>query len=387
MIGDETHKNVLATSFSGKRLAEYPVLIGALLDVKEAALIANRESGSIEAEDTLRVCQAIADIRKDLSIISGAERENIFPVDVFGGGGCIGIHLNVSEYISLRSGVPLALINRSQSTADVCHTAFRVAIIKSWPALAQKISKTILTMTSKATAYQEVFTLGRTCLQDAGIISMGHSLSAYPQALQRRMDAIGSNIGALHAVNLGATAMGTSENAAPSYREMVLKTLSQIAELKLVHRDNFFDAAQNSDDLGILIQELGQLALVLMKLARDLRMLSSGPRGGFGEISLPKVHEGSSFYKNKNNPIVPETMLQCGFLVLGACRTVESALEHAELQLNVFDNAAAISALDCMGWLTLVLGLFESFCLSGLQVSRERCQELSSLASPLKNER
>jgi aspartate ammonia-lyase len=386
MLGEETRKNLQATKFSGKLLGHYPELIHALLDVKYAAVLSNLDGRLLDAQSAQLIAGAITQIQAELKHMSAHEYERIFPVDVFGGGGSIGIHLNVSEYVSLRSNVSVLQINQSQSTADVCHTAFRVAIIKSWPLLAQAIDNVVSTLNDKAVHNQNIMTLGRTCLQDASVISMGKSLSAYPEALERRKEAIQSKVTPLKAINLGGTAIGTGDNAPKIYRDIVVKHLSTIADLPLYHRNNLYDAAQNSDDIGSLAQELGQLALVLMKIARDMRMLSSGPKGGFFEIALPKVHEGSSFYKDKNNPIVPETMLQCGFLVLGACQTVSCALQHAELQLNVFDNIAAISVLDCMRMLTNSIGLFESLCLRGVVVNPGRCHELSLLASPLKNQ-
>lgn len=383
----ETHKNVAATRFSRHVLGQYRDLIDALLEVKHAAAVSNRDGGWIDNSSSTSIIQAIIQIRSELNSMPAYERERIFCVDVFAGGGSIGIHLNLSEYLAIRSGIDIALINHSQSTADVCHTAFRIAIMRRWPALREAIRIAIDTLACKVKEFADVITLGRTCLQDASTLSLGQGLSAYPEAIKRRLDSIEENISRLKAINLGGTAIGTGENAPHNYRDVVVTHLSRITNLPLYRRENLYDAAQNSDDLGALSADLAQLALVLMKLARDLRMLSSGPRGGFFELCLPKVHEGSSFYKDKNNPIVPETMLQCGFLVLGAHQSVQCALQHAELQLNVFDNVAAINVLDCMDWLTTCLEKFTSYCLVGISANKQRCHELSHLASPLKNQR
>jgi aspartate ammonia-lyase len=122
------------------------------------------------------------------------------------------------------------------------------------------------------------------------------------------------------------------------------------------------------------------LAEVLIKIARDLRLLSSGPDGGFGEIILPAVMEGSSFYPGKINPVVPETLIQCCFQVLGCERSARLALENGELNLNVFEGAAAINIMDAMEMLTRAIPTFSGSCLAGITANKTRCRQLASLA-------
>ena len=143
-----------------------------------------------------------------------------------------------------------------------------------------------------------------------------------------------------------------ASGAPAAYRRTVIGQLNKIAKHKLVLRENLFDAAQNIDDLGAVAAQLGLLAEVLIKFAQDLRLLSSGPKGGLGEIVLPAVMEGSSFYPGKINPVVPETLLQCCFQVLGCERAARLALERGELNLNIFEGAAAINIMDAMEMLT-----------------------------------
>jgi aspartate ammonia-lyase len=159
----------------------------------------------------------------------------------------------------------------------------------------------------------------------------------------------------------------------------VVGHLNKIAKHKLVLRENLFDAAQNIDDLGAVAAQLGLLAEVLSKFAQDLRLLSSGPDAGFGEISLPAVMEGSSFYSGKINPVVPETLLQCCFQVLGCERAARLALEHGDLNLNVFEGAAAINIMDAMAMLTRAFANFISSCVAGITPNVERCAALASI--------
>ncbi len=157
-----------------------------------------------------------------------------------------------------------------------------------------------------------------------------------------------------------------------------MRRLREVTGLELVARKNLYDAAQNIDDLGAVAAALAMLAEVLIKIAQDLRLLSSGPGGGFGEISLPAVQEGSSFFPGKINPVIPETMLQCCFQVLGHERAARLALERGELNLNVFEGAAATNLLDAIAILTRALRLFTSRCVVGITANEDRCRELAA---------
>jgi aspartate ammonia-lyase len=382
--GPQTSKSLLHFSFSGKTLGDYPEYVSSLFDVKEAAALTNGMEGQISPTECEKLVGVIRALRAELVDLSSVDARDVYPVDVLGGGGSIGIHMNISELISIRSGLPLSTINRSQSTADVCHTASRVSIIKKWPEL-EKISFRIVdTLEEQSGNFQTIKTLARTCLQDATSVSFGESWSAYPAAIRRRLQSLQNRIEELHRVNLGGTVIGSGEGATASYQNKVVSQLSQVTQTPVSLRANLYDAAQNSDDLGIFSAELCQFALTLMKFARDLRLLSSGPQGGMGEIRLPQLQEGSSFFSNKINPVIPETLLQCCFQVIGADRAVQAALEHSELNLNVFEGSILVNILDSLKMLTQCLNLFHKYCLSDLQVMAERCEELSHFRNSVK---
>jgi aspartate ammonia-lyase len=156
--------------------------------------------------------------------------------------------------------------------------------------------------------------------------------------------------------------------------------LNEIAGRKFTLRPNLYDAAQNIDDLAAVSAQLGMLAEVLIKVAQDLRLLASGPEGGFGEIILPAVQEGSSIFPGKINPVIPETMLQCCFQVLGCERATRLALERGELNLNVFEGAAAANVFDAIAMMERAIALFVERCVSGIVANTARCHELASRA-------
>jgi aspartate ammonia-lyase len=309
---------------------------------------------------------------------------------VLGGGGGIAVNMNVNEVIAnianealggargVYSPVdPKLHVNASQSTADVCHTAARIAIIKRWQHLYGVLSACLSVTRSTAREFHHVQTLARTCLQDASVTSLGEMFGGYGAGLERRVMELDRAVGMLHKVNLGGTVLGDGSGAPKAYRRSVIKHLSRLAELRLELRENLFDAAQNCDDLGAVAAQLGLLAEFLIKYAQDLRLLGSGPEGGFGEITLPAVMEGSSFYPGKINPVVPETLLQCCFQVLGCERAARLALERGELNLNVFEGAAAINIMDAMEMLIRAVPNFTSLCVAKIAPNEARCEELA----------
>ncbi len=382
--GIGTARARLYLGFSNRILGVHIYYLRALVKVKKAAAHANRDAGVITPAVATAIEAACDDILQ-------LKHSDDFPADVLGGGGGIAVNMNVNEVIAnvaneslggargtYRPIDPKLHVNASQSTADVCHTAMRIAIIEEWDNLHRMLGDCIRAMRSKAGEFREVRTLARTCLQDASVTSLGELFGGYTAAIARRTGELDRAVSMLHKVNLGGTVIGDGSGAPPAYRRAVLGHLKRILKLKLTLRENLFDAAQNCDDLGAVAAQLGLLAEVLIKVANDLRLLSSGPEGGFGEISLPAVMEGSSFYPGKINPVIPETLMQCCFQVLGFERATRGALEHGELNLNVFEGSAASNLMFAMGMLTRSVESFTGSCLARITVNKARCRKLAS---------
>ncbi len=387
LYGIRTVRALSNLSFSGRKLGDYPLYVRALAMVKKAAARANRDA-RVVAPKIANAVEAGCD-----ALIAGDHLDH-FPVDLLGGGGGIAVNMNVNEVIANIAnetlggarGVydpvdPKLHVNASQSTADVCHTAAHLAILEAWTNLRAVLEDCIEVAHRKAVQFQAVQTLARTCLQDASAISLGEIFGGYAAAIARRSSELDRAVAMLRKVNLGGTVIGDGSGASAAYRRTVLAHLNTIAKQKLMLRENLFDAAQNIDDLASVAAQLGLLAEVLIKVAQDLRLLSSGPEGGFGEIALPAVQEGSSFYPGKINPVIPETLLQCCFQVLGCERVARLALERGELNLNVFEGAAAINVIDAMEMLARALATFTQSCLAGIVANEERCRELASIAN------
>ncbi len=384
LYGIQTLRAVRNLSFSGRMLGQYAGFVRALGMLKKAAARANRKAGALPA----RLAGAIEDACDELIRRGHLDQ---FPVDLLGGGGGIGVNMNVNEVLAnlanerfgKRRGEfapvdPKTHVNASQSTADVCHCAARIAILEQWTDLGRVLGQCVTACRAKAAQFRAVVTISRTCLQDAGPVSLGSLFGGYAAALARRKGELERSVLALRKINLGGTAIGSGSGAPVAYRRAILACLNEVTGRRLALRENLYDAAQNIDDLAAVSAQLGLLAEVLIKVARDLRLLSSGPEGGFGEITLPAVQEGSSFFPGKINPVVPETLLQCCFQVLGCERAARLALESAELNLNVFEGAAAANLFDAIEMMRRAVALFVELCLKGIIANKARCRQLAS---------
>ncbi len=386
LYGIHTLRAVENLGFSGRVLANYPDYIRALAMVKKAAARANRDAHVIDARRQgaiERACDALIH----------SEHLKQFPVDMLAGGGSIAVNMNLNEVIanlacedldgargSYEPVHPKIHVNASQSTADVCHTAVRMTVLGRWGGLRRALSQCVEAFRTKAAELRPVMTISRTCLQDASPVSLGELFGGHAAAIARRSGGLAQSVRALARINLGGTAIGSGSGAPASYRRAIVKRLNEIAGHKFTLRPNLYDAAQNIDDLAAVSAQLAMLAEVLIKIAQDLRLLSSGPEGGFGEIILPAVQEGSSIFQGKINPVIPETMLQCCFQVLGCERATRLALERGELNLNVFEGAAAANVFDAIAMMERSIALFVERCVSGIVANKERCRELASRA-------
>ncbi len=383
VYGIHTTRALNSLSFSGRILGRYPDYVTAVALVKKAAARANRDAAVLEP----RLARAIEHACE--SLIRGDYADQ-FPVDLLAGGGEIAVNMNLNEVIANLANESLGArrgsyapvhpknhVNASQSTSDVCHSATRIAILRMWTGLETALGSCVAALRGKAREFTTVMTLARTCLRDAEVTSLGEFFGAQAAAVARRTRELSRSMTALRRINLGGTAIGSGRGAPAAYRARVIRYAREFSGLALHARANLYDAAQNIDDLGEAAAQLGLLAEILIKVASDLRLLSSGPEGGLGELDLPAVQEGSSFFPGKINPVVPETMLQCCYQVLGCERTVRLALERGELNLNVFAGAAVVNLFDMISMLQRATTLFTEKCLIGITANPDRCEALA----------
>ncbi len=351
-------------------------LIVALAQVKLACARANEACGHLPSE----VAGAIAEACDE--VIRGGHREH-FVVDALQGGAGTSTHMNVNEVLARRATQllgrpvdPFAHVNLHQSTNDVYPTALRVAAIQGLRRLEPAVVALQEAMQAKEREFAGVAKLGRTELRDAVPITLGREFGAYAGVLTRDRWRLFKCAERLRTVNLGGTAVGTGLAAPRDYIFVVVEKLREVTGFNLARAEHLVDATQNQDALVEVSGILRAHAASLVKIARDLRLMGSGPEGGLGEIELPAVQPGSSMMPGKVNPVIPEMVVQVAFRVMAHDQEINLAVMSGELELNAFLPLAADALLASMGLLERADRLFAERCVKGITANDQRCREL-----------
>jgi len=363
---------------TGNPISIYPDLVRALACIKQAAAVANHELGLLDKERKDAIVKACEEIR------DGDLHEH-FVVDVIQGGAGTSTNMNANEVIANRALEhlghargqyehlhPNEHVNMSQSTNDVYPTALKVAAYFGIFRLVEAMETLRRAFETKAEEFKDVLKMGRTQLQDAVPMTLGQEFSTYAVMLGEDEERLKEAALLIREVNLGATAIGTGINAHPEYAALVCQRLSEITGIPLVTAPNLVEATQ---DCGSFVQLSGVLKRVAVKLSKtcnDLRLLSSGPRAGLGEINLPPMQAGSSIMPGKVNPVIPEVVNQIAFEVIGNDVTVSFAAEAGQLQLNAFEPIIAHSLFKSITHLRNGCLTLAEKCVAGITANRER---------------
>lgn len=353
-------------------ISVYRDLIRALARVKQAAARANRELGVLDPDkaDLIdRVCE---------EIIAG-EFHDQFVVGVIQGGAGTSTNMNTNEVIANRClellGYdfgdyqhlhPIDDVNRSQSTNDVYPTAIKLAMVFGVNRLLAEHRQLTASFARKGAEFNHILKIGRTQLQDAVPMTLGQEFSGFAHTLAEDYDRLGEVVPWLNEINMGATAIGTGITADPRYAAAVCRHLIEVTG---IHMETAPDLIEATSDAGIfmtLSATLKRAAVKLSKICNDLRLLSSGPQAGFGEINLPARQAGSSIMPGKVNPVIPEVVNQVAFSVIGADATVTAAAEAGQLQLNAFEPVIAHSILQSLTWMTNACRTLRVNCIDGI---------------------
>jgi aspartate ammonia-lyase len=281
------------------------------------------------------------------------------------------LNLPLGEYIHIH---PLDDINRYQSTNDTFPTALRVAAIWSIGRLEQALVKLQEAFQAKEKEFVDVVKLGRTEYQDAVLTTLGREMSAYAEAFNRDRWRVYKCVERLRVVNLGGTAIGTGLSAPRDFIFRVTDTLRDITGLGLARAENLVEATQNTDVFVEVSGILKACACSLLKIAGDLRLLSSGPVGGLNEITLPARQAGSSIMPGKVNPVIPESVSQAAMQVIGNDVVITQACAAGSLELNAFMPIIAANLLESIELLTTASDIFSGFCVQGIAANFEQCR-------------
>ena len=376
--GAQTERARSSFDIGGRTLAELPELVTAYAQVKAAAARANAGFGTV-APDVAAAIEAAA-----LAVAAGGHAD-AFPLPVLQGGGGTSTNMNLNEVVANlaeerlggRRGMyervhPLDHVNRSQSTNDTYPTALALATVVVGRECLSGLAYLGEALRAAARDGDGLDRLGRTCLQDAVPLSAVAGLEATAHALARTAAELARALDGLLTVPLGATAIGTGIGAPPGFGEAAVAELARVSGLEVTVTTDRYDGLRHADGLLAVADALGRVWLVVSQLARDLRLLSSGPSGGIGELLLPALQPGSSIMPGKVNPVVPELVLQVGYELRGMAVAVGAAAGAGELELNVMEPAIAAALLPGLERAGRTAHLFADRCIAGLRWNEER---------------
>ena len=359
-------------------ISVYPDLIIGLAMVKQAAARANAEIGVLNAQKAELIDAACEEVKR-------GELHDEFLVGVIQGGAGTSTNMNTNEVIAnrclqlmgrpfgdYRHMHPIDDVNRSQSTNDVYPTAIKLAMALAVNRLTTELELLAKAFAAKGTEFVHVLKVGRTQLQDAVPMTLGQEFTGFSHTLMEDHDRLLETLPLLNEINLGATAIGTGITADPKYADAVRRHLSEISGFAMVTAPDLIEATSDAGVFMTLSGVLKRSAIKLSKICNDLRLLSSGPQAGIGEINLPPRQAGSSIMPGKVNPVIPEVVNQVAFSVVGADVTVTMASEGGQLQLNAFEPVITHSILQSIVWMTNACRTLRVNCVDGITANETR---------------
>lgn len=358
----------------------HPEFIRSIAEVKMAAAITNYQSGVIKEE----ISNAIVGACKE--ILEGKYVDN-FIVDAIQGGAGTSFNMNANEVIANRAIEilggekgdytivhPNDHVNCGQSTNDVYPSAGKIAIIRLLQRNIKELEELNKVLIDKADEFRNVIKMGRTEMQDAVPISFGQVFKAFASVISRDIKRFDEAVKVMGILNMGGTAIGTGINANKEYIKNIVPNLSNITKIPLVQADDLIDATQNLDCFIYVSSMLKTCASDLSKIANDLRLMSSGPRAGFGELNLPPKQNGSSIMPGKINPVIPEVVSEIAFNIIGNDTTITLAAESGQLELNPFEPIIFYCIFESLETLANGIRIFNKECIEGITINKDKCK-------------
>ena len=367
---------------SGVFLHRFPDFVTALAYVKKAAALANHELGVLTKLQQDAIAGACDEI------IAGKLHDQ-FVVDMIQGGAGTSTNMNANEVIANR-GLELMgrgkgeyehlhpndHVNCSQSTNDAYPTAIKLAVVMAVKGAVASLGELGAAFEGKEREFADVIKMGRTEEQDAVPMTLGQEFGAYATMVREATARIEEAGRHMLGINMGATAIGTGINSPPGYAELVTQKLREVSGIPVLKSANLIEATQDAGEFVEMSATLKRAAVQISKIASDLRLLSSGPRCGLGEIKLPPLQPGSSIMPGKVNPVMPEVVNQVCYEIIGSDVTVTMAAEAGQLELNAMEPIMAFNLLKSLRLLTNVCRTFANLCVKGIVADRERCRRM-----------
>lgn len=378
--GVHTARAVQNFPISGQTVSNMPGLIRAFAYVKKATAFANCKIGSISPRQAAAIEKACDDL------LAGQLHDQ-FVVDVIQGGAGTSTNMNANEVIANRALEHLGLpkgsydtvhpndhVNASQSTNDAYPTALKLATWFGIQELLGALAALRMAFEAKASEFDPILKIGRTQLQDAVPMTLGQEFAAFASMIADDEKRLRESMYLMTEVNLGGTAIGTGINAPEGYIDIVIPKLAEISGVPVVKAANLIAATSDTGAFVDISGILKRIATKLSKISNDLRLLSSGPQAGVGDIKLPARQAGSSIMPGKVNPVIPEVMNQVAFEVIGNDAAITMASEAGQLQLNAFEPLIGWSLYKSLKHLTNACTTLQVNCVEGIEANQNLLQ-------------
>jgi aspartate ammonia-lyase len=359
----------------------HPNLIRAYVMIKRSAALANEELGAVDASKANAILKACDEILEGKLL-------DQFVLDAINSGAGTAFNMNSNEVIANRALEILGRrkgeytvispndhVNMSQSSNDTFPTAMHVSILINMQPLLSSVDSLIESLDKKSSQFESYIKIGRTHLMDAIPVTVGAEFKAFSYSLKKARQKIAMSLENLEYVALGGTAVGSGANSPKGYRELVVKHLSEASGLNLKPSPNLYYSLQSKFDIANCSSALRNLALELIKIANDLRLMASGPDAGLNELLIPAVHAGSSIMPGKVNPSLAECLNMICFNVVGNDLSVAMASQAGQFELNVMLPGMLKCMLESTDMLKNFLPIFSSNMVDNLKVNSEKIAE------------
>jgi aspartate ammonia-lyase len=359
----------------------HPLFTKSMVYIKKAAAKVNNELGCLSKDKSEAIIKAI-------DRIMGGEFKDQFVVDVYQAGAGTSFNMNVNEVIANIAIEALGgekgdysivhpndHVNCGQSTNDVFPTAMRIAALLLLRELFPVVDELVDSFNEKVEELDGIIKSGRTHLQDAAPVRLGQEFSGYADAVSKSAERIEKASDELKELGIGGSAVGTGINTHPDYTKKIVKELQEITSLDVRGATNLFEAMQSNAPIAEVSGTLRMFAIELIRIANDLRLMSSGPRTGLAEINLPAVQPGSSIMPGKVNPVMAEMLNMVCFSIIGNDLTITMASQAGQLELNVMMPVMQYKLLDSISIITNALKVFTSKCVKGITANEDRCYQ------------
>jgi aspartate ammonia-lyase len=381
-FGVQTLRALENFDISRVRLNFFPEIIIGLADTKEAAAMANRDLGILDAKIADAIIKACKELR------AGKYHEH-FVVDMIQGGAGTSTNMNANEVIANigleilghKKGEydychPNNHVNLSQSTNDAYPTAMKIALYRSTETLIGSLRQLVEAFRTKGKEFAGIIKMGRTQLQDAVPMTIGQEFEAYAANLEREIASLDANRQQYLEINMGATAIGTGINSDPRYAALCTRYVKEVTGLNVIETPNMIEATNDTGGFLMNSSAHKRLAVKLSKICNDLRLIASGPRTGLGEINLPPMQPGSSIMPGKVNPVIPEVVNQIAFNVMGNDTTITMASEAGQLELNVMEPIIVYCLTENIDMLIKGMNTLREKCIVGITANEETCRKM-----------